>query len=1017
MADINVTNEIIDVNVTEEVITVAVDSGAYPLAYPVYSVFGRTGTVVATEGDYSLTQLSDVTLTSPASGQTLTYNGTTWVNSTAAVSDNLIKLVRNNSGATITAGTVVYINGALGNKPTIAKALATGDATSAQTYGLVQTSIANNADGYVVVIGDVDNLNTSSFTEGDQLYLSGTTAGTYTHIKPYAPIHLVYIGIVLRSHPTLGIIGVKIQNGYEMDELHNVAAQSPNNGDILQYVSSTNLWTKTAGSTTNISEGTNLYYTDVRARASNSFVAGSGAYNSTTGVITIPTNNNQITNGSAFITLTGLSATTPLSYNNTTGVFTISQASASANGFLASGDFNTFNNKQNALTNPVTGTGTTNTLPKFTGASAIGDSNITDTGSLITLGSNSFVNGNLGIGSSSLTLYNLRIARNITGGTSAYAIGNLGVIQSDVTSNAYYNFTTASTVAAAFTLTTLGHYRANQGTFGAGSAVTSQYGFWADNTLVGATNNYGFYGAIPAASNAWNLYMVGTANNYMAGNIGIGGVAPYISSGPILTTTLTNGGSGYVDGTYTDVATTLISSTGIGALFTIVVSGGVVTSATLTWAGVLYKVGDTITVSNTLLGGTGSGLIITINTVDSSQFYISNANGGDISLFRIDTSLAAGESLGTIKWLSNDSSVKANGLQAEIGAFGAGTAGGAYLSFFTRSATAGTSLVEAMRIGSEGNVGIGATALTQYSLRVSKNITGSVNSYGIFSDGVIQSGVTTNAYNFLSYPSTVAASFTLTNLHHFNASQNAGLGAGSAVTNQFGFTVDSSLTAATNNYGFYGNIASGTNRWNLYMNGTAANYMAGNLAIGSAAANSNLYVVKNIIGGWVGSATFGANIFSSGAIQSDVTNTAYYNVTRPSTAAAIFTLGTLASYSASTITKGAGSTITSTVGFFVESTHIGGTNNYGFYGGLASATNTWNLYMAGTAANYMAGNLFVGVTSGTAWIDVAAGTTAKAQINLGSSTAPTSPVDGDIWFDGTALKIRIGGVTKTVTVT
>jgi hypothetical protein len=200
-------------------------------------------------------------------------------------SDNLIKLVRNNSGATMTAGTIVYINGALGNKPTIAKALATSDATSAQTYGLLQTDIANNADGYVVVIGNVSNLDTSALTEGQQLYLSGTTAGTYTTTKPYAPTHLVYVGIVLRSHPTQGIIGVKIQNGYELDEIHDVQITSVANNNILKYDSATSLWKNVAGSTTNISEGTNLYYTDVRARASIS--GGTGiSYNSTTGVIT-----------------------------------------------------------------------------------------------------------------------------------------------------------------------------------------------------------------------------------------------------------------------------------------------------------------------------------------------------------------------------------------------------------------------------------------------------------------------------------------------------------------------------------------------------------------------------------------------------------------------------------------------------------------------------------------------------------------------------------------------------------
>jgi len=71
--------------------------------------------------------------------------------------------------------------------------------------------------------------------------------------------------------------------------------------------------------TAQVTESGSLYFTDSRARLALSFVAGSGAYNSTTGVITIPTNNTQITNGSNYITLTSLSASTGISYNSTTG--------------------------------------------------------------------------------------------------------------------------------------------------------------------------------------------------------------------------------------------------------------------------------------------------------------------------------------------------------------------------------------------------------------------------------------------------------------------------------------------------------------------------------------------------------------------------------------------------------------------------------------------------------------------------------------------------------------------------
>jgi hypothetical protein len=270
---------------------------------------------------------------------------------------NLICDVYNETGATLTKGTVVYINGGHGNLPTVTKAIATSDATSAQTFGIVQTNITNNNNGHVVVIGNLTDLDTQAYAEGTQLYLSSTTAGAYTSVKQYAPAHLVYVAIVVRSHPTQGIIQVKIQNGFEMDELHNVYAQSPANGGILQYVTSTGLWTAVAGTTTNIAEGTNLYYTDARARASNSFVAGSGAYNSTTGVITIPTNNNQITNGSNYITLSSLSAGAGISYSNTTGVITstITQyTDALARAAISGGTGISYNSTTGVITNTIT---------------------------------------------------------------------------------------------------------------------------------------------------------------------------------------------------------------------------------------------------------------------------------------------------------------------------------------------------------------------------------------------------------------------------------------------------------------------------------------------------------------------------------------------------------------------------------------------------------------------------------------------------------------------------------------
>jgi hypothetical protein len=301
--------------------------------------------------------------------------------------------------------------------------------------------------------------------------------------------------------------------------------------------------------TTQVTEGTNLYYTDVRARASNSFVAGSGAYNSTTGVITIPTDNNQIANGSGFITssalsnyvaLTGnqtiagvktfstyskfdggiilknnvsaslagyvglsaysasgnkginidfdtysasfyFSGTLPYQYtfpaasgtialvggsgvgtvtsvaaltigtsgtdlsstvsnSTTTPVITLNVPTASATnrGALSSADWTTFNNKQSALTNPVTGTGNNNYIAKFTSTgSTIGNSIVQDNGSTVTIGGSLTLTASSGFPSVGLL--------NRSSDTTLYMISPAsGFTLTDSSLNTIYNATPTS---------------------------------------------------------------------------------------------------------------------------------------------------------------------------------------------------------------------------------------------------------------------------------------------------------------------------------------------------------------------------------------------------------------------------------------------------------------------------------------------------------------------------------------------------------------------------------------------
>jgi len=140
----------------------------------------------------------------------------------------------NQSGTTMTKGTVVYISGVSGNNPVISRALATSDATSAMTIGLTAEDITDGHEGWIVFQGELAGLNLSTYTAGDTLYLSGTNAGEFTKNIPQAPIHYVRIGIVTKATAS-GEMIVNIINGFELQELQNVQIKGVATGQILQY--------------------------------------------------------------------------------------------------------------------------------------------------------------------------------------------------------------------------------------------------------------------------------------------------------------------------------------------------------------------------------------------------------------------------------------------------------------------------------------------------------------------------------------------------------------------------------------------------------------------------------------------------------------------------------------------------------------------------------------------------------------------------------------------------------------
>ncbi len=142
--------------------------------------------------------------------------------------------IKNDHGSTIYKGQPVYIKGASGGNILVGLASNASEGASSKTLGLVaQDSLVQNASGTVVVDGLLEHFDTSSAVAGDPIWLGPTGSLIYgLSNKPYAPNHLVYLGVVTRAQNN-GEIFVKVQNGYELEELHNVEVTGALSGQFL----------------------------------------------------------------------------------------------------------------------------------------------------------------------------------------------------------------------------------------------------------------------------------------------------------------------------------------------------------------------------------------------------------------------------------------------------------------------------------------------------------------------------------------------------------------------------------------------------------------------------------------------------------------------------------------------------------------------------------------------------------------------------------------------------------------
>jgi nitrogen fixation protein len=185
------------------------------------------------------------------SSQTLLKGGSVTLKNGVDLVARVVNKVSPNTTLTKAAYQVVKISGAQGQRLAVDLAQANNDNNSADTLGVVTETIAANQEGFIMTVGQLEGINTTgslqgeTWADGNVLYLSPTVAGRITNIKPTgATGHIVVIGYVEYAHANNGKIYVKIMNGWELDELHNVYIDTGTlaNNDALIYESSTQLW-------------------------------------------------------------------------------------------------------------------------------------------------------------------------------------------------------------------------------------------------------------------------------------------------------------------------------------------------------------------------------------------------------------------------------------------------------------------------------------------------------------------------------------------------------------------------------------------------------------------------------------------------------------------------------------------------------------------------------------------------------------------------------------------------------
>jgi hypothetical protein len=205
--------------------------------------------------------------------------------------------VKNQTGSTITDGTVVYASGTLGasGRILINRMIANGTIPARYTLGVVTHNIINGDDGYVTEFGSVRGINTTgasvgeTWVDGDVLWVHPTTAGALTRVEPTAPNLKIVVALVVNA-ATNGTLFIRPDTGASLGDLHNVTTAGATNNQVLTYNSTTGVWSPASPTTGTV--------TSVSVAGTSGRITSSGSPITSSGTITLDLATTAVTAGS-----------------------------------------------------------------------------------------------------------------------------------------------------------------------------------------------------------------------------------------------------------------------------------------------------------------------------------------------------------------------------------------------------------------------------------------------------------------------------------------------------------------------------------------------------------------------------------------------------------------------------------------------------------------------------------------------------------------------------------------------